>query len=447
MKKTFWQKKIPTLLGLFIITIAIAVTTALVGQNTFFVQHASPTTTPQGLRITNISDSSFTVSYSTSGSFLGSLNFGKNRELGQTVGDDSDNGTVKDHYLHSFTLKNLSPSTQYFFSVVSGQDTYLNNGIPYEVTTGPEIQEKGTGGFVTGKVITPNGNPPKEAIAYLNSDGSQTLSALVKNDGTFTVSLENLRASNLSSFFNFKTGSVIKMLIIADSGSSSITLSPQEVINVPIVIIGKSYDFTQEGIKTATGSARLSGFPQATSSSTITGPEITTPSTDQTFATQKPVFKGTGTPNDTVKIEIRSSQTIDAQVTTDSSGNWTFQPTTSLAPGNHTITITAKDSSGILRTITQSFIVLAASVSPTPTATASASPSASPSSTPTPTPIVISASPSASVSPTPIVIATPPPTPRPTLPPTGTSEVSTGIMGLTLSVIGGFFLVLSKFLL
>lgn len=436
MRKTFWDKKIPTLLGLLIITIAIGITTVLVGQNTFFVQQASPTTNPQGLRITNISDSSFTVSYTTSGPFLGSLNFGKDQNLGQTASDDKDKGSVVEHQIHSFTVKNLSPSTKYFFSVVSGQDTYLNNGVPYTVTTGPQIEEKGGSSFVVGKVVTPSGNSPKEAIAYIATDGSQALSSLVNGDGSYTISLESLRSEDLSNFFNFKPSSIIKILIVSDTGSSNAQISVKDVNQVPTIIIGSSYDFTQgEAPQTASQSASLVTLPPIPNSVSQNGPKITSPVKDQQFSSQKPTFRGTGIPNDKISITIQSTQEIQGTATIDANGNWIFTPTSTLSPGQHTITITAKDASGILRTISQTFTILG-------TQTAEAA-------TPSPTPVIISPSPIASTSPspTPIVITTPPPTPRPTLPPTGTSEVSTGIMGMAIAVIGGFFFLLSKVLL
>lgn len=446
MRKTFWDRKIPTLLGILIITIAIGFTTLLVGQNTFFIQQASPTTNPQGLRITNISDSSFTVSYTTSGPFLGSLNFGKDQNLGQTVADDKDKGGVTEHQIHSLTVKNLIPSTKYFFSVISGQDTYLNNGTPYTVTTGPQIEQKSGSSFIVGKVVTTGGSSPKEAIAYIATDGSQALSSLVGSDGSYTISLEFLRSEDLSTFFNFKPGSVIKILIVSDSGSSTAQISVKDVNQVPTIVIGNSYDFTQgETPQVASQSASIATLPPIPNSVSQNGPKITSPVKDQQFSSQKPTFRGTGIPNDKISITIQSTQEIQGQATVDSSGNWTFAPTAPLAPGQHTITITAKDASGILRTISQTFTILgtqtaeAATPSPTPTI----------SPTPTPTPVAISPSPIASTSPspTPIVIATPPPTPRPTLPPTGTSEVSTGIMGMAIAVIGGFFFLLSKVLL
>lgn len=88
-------------------------------------------------------------------------------------------------------------------------------------------------------------------------------------------------------------------------------------------------------------------------------PTVTTPSSNQDLSSQTPAFEGTATPNEAVNITIHSDQAITAKVTADANGNWTYTPTTKLSPGTHTITITTKDSNGVLKTITQTFSVLA----------------------------------------------------------------------------------------
>ncbi|HKC14464.1 MAG TPA: Ig-like domain-containing protein [Patescibacteria group bacterium] len=446
MRNKFWEKRIPTLLGLLLITIAIGITTLLVGQNTFFVQQASPTSNPQDIRITNISDSSFTVSYETASKILGSINFGKDQKLGLTISDEKDKANPTEHTIHSFKVENLDPATKYYFSIVSGQDSYLNNGIPYEVITGSKILEKSGSGFIVGKVVTVENTPPKEAIVYMTANGAQALSAPVTSDGSYTLSLETLRNQELSSYFKFSPGDKIKMLVVSGEGQSSVEISAKDVNYVPTIVISKNYDFTQSSSEIASSSAKLQ-FPTI-SSGKSTGPQINTPRQNQTFSDQKPLFKGTGVPSDKVNILIESNEQIQGQVVVDANGNWSFKPATALSSGQHKITITARDSSGILRTITQTFTIFAPQTAQA--ATASASPSLSPSPTPTPTPTpAASLFPTPTPTATPIVISTPTPvaTVRPTLAPTGTSEVSMGLMGALLAVVGGIFFFLSRVLL
>lgn len=444
MTNSIWNKRIPTLIGIFLIATAILGTTFLTGQKTFFTQEAAPNSNPQGIRITNITSSSFTVSYSTVSPVPGIINFGKDT-LNQTFTNDNDKNSIIEHQIHSFTVKNLKPSTYYSFNIISGQNTYLNNGIPYQIQTGPEIASKSATGFLVGKVVTPDGGVPKEGIAYITSTGASPLSTLLKNDGSYTVSFENFRTDSLNSFFRFGPDSKLKILVVTNEGTSNAEVLAKEIVNVPTIILSKDYNFSQEVIQISTQSAKISEFPNVTNSSSLKSPKITAPKDKETLTLSQPVFTGTGIPNDKVKILIQSTQELTGEVVVDSNGNWTFKPSSSLSPGDHTITITAKDSLGILHTITQTFTVqvaLAASPSPTstplPTSSPSASLSPSVSPTPTPTPIVVS-----TPNPSPIALSTP----APTLPPTGSSEINTGIFGISLALIGGLFLLLGRFLL
>lgn len=456
MKKkfNFWDKRIPTLLALSVIVVAIGVTSYFVGQTTFFQSSANPTSNPQNIRVTNITDTSLTISYTTADSVLGTLNFGNNVAMGQSILDDKDQGAVKEHKIHTFSIKNLSPSTKYYFSIVSGQNTFLNNGSPYEVNSGPTLTSTGNVGFIVGKVINSDGNIPKEAEVFATSDGISPLSTVVKNDGTYTISLETLRKEDLSSYTTLNSSSIIKLLVLGDSGSSSVQIQARGINNVPIIVLSNDYDFSQSEIPTPSPSPNPSplNFPTISQGKAGNNPRILTPSKNQGFSSSKPLFAGTGIPNDKITIIIQSSSEIQGAATVDPSGDWSFQPTTALSPGQHTITIIGKDALGILRTISTTFTVNAAEAATLPTPT----PTPTPTVTPSATPIAISsatpsATPTFAPTPTPTPIAIPTPTPTPIssvqLPPTGSNDVPTGILGISAAIAGSVFLLISKLLL
>lgn len=446
MKPSFWRKRIPTLLGLLIISIAIGATTFLIGKPTFFTGNASPTSTPSQVRITNVSDSGFSVSYMTDSYILGTVNIGKDKNLGQVVTDNKDQGKVKEHKIHNFTVQNLSPSTKYFFSITSGQDNYLNNGVPYEVTTGPELTAKTGAGFIVGKVVNPDGQTPKEGVVFVTTQGAQTLSSDIKPDGSYTTSLEGLRSEDFSTVFNLQNNSQIKLLIVTDLGTSNVVIFSKNINSVPTVIIGHNYDFSnEEGV--ASPSASLGKFPTVPVGKIQNGPKIISPSDGQSIKDNRPLFSGTALPNNKVTITINSSQTIQTQVVSDSGGNWSFRPSTTLAPGQHSITITSIDSSGIVRTVTQNFTIVQVveAASPTPTPTPSPTITPLPSTRPLP-PATSSATPKPVTS-LPTLIPIPSSTPTATLPPTGSSDVSTGFLGIATVAAGLVFLLISKLVL
>ena len=477
MNKTIWDKRIPTLLGVFLIVVGIGVTSFLVAKGVIVIGNASPSTNPQNIRITNITDSSFTVSYSTDAQVIGSLNYGTGPGLGQTALDDRDQqtGSLAIHKVHSMTVRSLSPTTKYYFSITSGQDKFLNNNVPFEVVTGgtvasPPSDEKP----IIGRVVLPDGNSPNEAIIYITSDNAQVISSLIKSDGTYLIPLNSVRGTDLSSYLDFSKVNNLKMLVYGDGLTSNASLSINQINPVPTITLSKDYDFStgSEPVPSASSSSELQPqqsetFPSSKPGIVSSGPQIVTPKENQSFSDQQPVFQGTAQPNQTVKIEIHSDQPITSQVTTDGNGYWSFRPASPLTPGNHTISITTVDANGILRTITQTFTVYAAGSQvnpvanpPTSTPTPTPMPSVSPSPTPTPTPIPsitptpiptvvpsLMPSPTATPSPTPVVTLAPTPTPSaPALAPGGKSPgpdntiIGLGLLGGIITIIGAALL-------
>ena len=468
MKKTIWDKRIPTLLGLILIVIGVGFTSYLVSQGVIVIQHASPTSNPQNVRISNITDSSFTVSYVTDARVIGSINYGPDQNLSQTALDDRDQqtGSLSSYKIHSITIRNLSPSTKYYFSITSGQNKYLNNGAFFETTTGPTIQNSPSEQKpIVGKIIMPNGSSPTEAIIYITAGDAQVISSLVKSDGTYLIPLNSMRIQDLSSYVDFSTITTLSMLIYGDGLSSNVSLSINQINPVPAITLSNDYNFVSSSQPVASSSAGQqqsfqeslpSPIPETNTSNNA--PKITVPQGNEGFTDQQPLFKGTARPNQTIKIVIHSYEQIQAQVTADAYGNWSFRPTAPLSPGNHTIYITTLDANGISRTISQTFTVYpsgsqvnqsatpSATIAPTPTPTTTPAPTLLPTPTPavspTPTPMPTptqSATPSATIAPTPTPIPSPS---APALAPGGKSPgpgntiVTVGILGGILTIIG-----------
>lgn len=375
MKNQLFNKRIPTIFGIGIIVLGIVLTTVIVRVQTGLRSSAGSSEEPKNVKITNLSDSSFTVTYQTDTSATGSVNYGKSKELGNTQLEDLPKN------VHSLTAGKLSPDTKYYLVIVSGQNTFLNNGVPFEISTVPSISSpSATKTAIKGKVILPDGNAPNEALVYLNADNSQLLSTAVTKDGEFNFSLKEFRTNDLSSYFELNENTVFKLLAMNASLKSTVSFSLNQTGSIPTITLSNDYDFTKDFAETASKSAQP-GFPSTTVKSGNLKPQILTPKKDQAFVDQKPQFRGTSLPNETVGIIIHSDENIQTQVIADSNGNWTYRPPTNLSPGAHTITIKTRDSGGILTTITQSFTVFAAETqAPTPTLT--------PIPTPTPFPTI-----------------------------------------------------------
>lgn len=381
MKNQLPGKRIPTVLGIGFIILAVILTTFIVKSQTNLKINALNSENPQNIKVTNVSDNSFTLTYQTDALAAGSINYGRDKKFGNTEFDS----TARN--LHSITVKKLSPATKYFFIIISGQNTFLNSGSPFEISTAPNISSPSASQItVAGKIVLPDGNAPEDALVYLNTQGSQLLSSTVAKDGSFSFSLKSLRTSNFSSYFKIKENSVFELLAINNSLKSTVSISIHQAGSIPTITLSNDYDFTNQSVSIASKSAEIEplGFPSIVTKQEKSTIQILTPKENQSFSNNRPQFSGTSLPNEKVQIIIRSEENIQAEVIADRNGNWTYQ-SAPLSPGVHTITIYTRGSSGILKTFMQSFTVLAAQApNPTPTFFPSPTITSIPTSTPTP---------------------------------------------------------------
>jgi len=433
--KKLFNKKIPTILGIILILLGIFLTTFILKNQTTFKSKALNSQEPQNVKITNITDASFTVTYQTDAQATGSISYGDDKKLGESELEDVDKEkkSFSPKKIHSVSIKKLIPSTKYYLTVISGSSTFLNNGSPFEITTGPDISSASAKSdlasaqqnIIKGKIVLPDGNAPSEALVYLNAENSQLLSSTVTKDGEFSFLLKDLRTDDLFSYFNIDNNTVFKIFATDGSLKSTALASLNQANTIPTITLSNDYDFAQKVSPVASKTAELSsGFPSIIPLKEKPKLEIINPKENQSFADLKPQFRGTSLPNEKVEIIIHSDEQITAQVTADSNGNWTYKPSVNLSPGAHTITIKTRDSSGILTTIMQPFTVFAAETQASGFATPSATPTVIPAQRITPTltltPTIAMLIPA--VSPTPTFIFIPAGSNQ-ELPPTGDSRI------------------------
>jgi hypothetical protein len=442
----FWDKRIPTVFALFLLVIGVGVTTFLVQTGVRLAGFASPTNEPQNIRITNITDVSFTLTYTTQAASIGTIAVGKTQDaLTQIAFDDRDSATgiPKPYRTHSITVRNLNPETTYYYSITSGADTFLNNNEPFTIKTAPSITAAPLNQDpISGKINNAGAN----TLVYVTSDTGQTLSTLAKESGLFIIPLNTFRAQNLGSYASLSASTTLQLYITDAVNESRVNLSSASRNPMPLTTIGNNYDFTlsPQAIAATNSAALSSAFPSFALEKNVSATiRIIRPSPGESFTDQRPQFRGTALPNSSVAISIHSEQVIESTVTADAGGNWTFRPQESIAPGDHTLTVTTKDQFNILQTLTRPFTVFAqgtqVSQSATPSATRTPSPTPAPSLTPTPTLTQQNgSSPAASLSPTPMVTIT-----KGGLPPTGNeSMVAVGVIG-ALSTLAGIAIFLA----
>ncbi len=165
------------------------------------------------IKITNVRDVTFNVSWVSPKSETCKVIYGIDpHNLSNVCYDDRGKVTVDD--THYVTIKNLSPTTLYYFDIVSGDVTYDNGGAHYTCTTSPTIGLPDSD-TVYGRVFKEDGVTYAEGtIVYIrlednNGAGSAgfsaEMSALVDSSGYWFINFGNARTQDLSAYFSYSS--------------------------------------------------------------------------------------------------------------------------------------------------------------------------------------------------------------------------------------------------
>ena len=398
------KNKIPTLLGIILLVFGLAAGILLVQNKQIFRLGATPQASPKDIRITNITDSSFTVSWATDKEIGGFILWGET-ENSLTKTELNEIDEISD--THSVTIQGLFPDKTYFFELNSDGVSFDNNGIPWQISTGPKLVSQSISNSISGTILTATGTPADKVIVYVTLAGASPLSTTTSQNGSWVMPISSARSQNLTSFIEIdEANTLIEISVQAGpQGVATAQIYPTSARPAPPIILGESLDFKNESPSDAGGipKAKINLPDEATPSSAfevsddIASPSVETVTLDsldegEAITSSEPEFFGEGPPGTAITNTIESDHITD-QTTISSSGDWSWSPPEGLSEGSHKITITWRDASGILRTLTRTFIVQAAegpafestpSATPTSTPTSSPTPTSTPTSSPTP---------------------------------------------------------------
>ena len=374
LPNTLSQKRIPTILGLVILVVALVAGVFFIGKGPgVFAPRATPETTPKNVKVTNVTDTGFTVSFLTDAKTAGFVKYGtEDGKFKSQASDDRDqlSGSVGEYQLHHITIRGLEENTNYFYIIGTGNGaTFDNNGRAFSVKTARRAGPPAAAKTVYGSVTNTIGGPAEGSIVYVSNTKAGEMSSLVKNSGSWAVPLSNARVPDGSAYAQITDEDTLSILVQGNSPTlqSSIDVKVAESQPVATITLGGANPVSQPNLTpepnptetseavsldpalTITGSGQpdainTTGWDEAVndnSSTTASGSgalanlmdaDVATSSAvvdlekddeeEQVVETTKPVIVGKVAPNTPIRIVVRSDNEIETELITDQNGRF-----------------------------------------------------------------------------------------------------------------------------
>jgi hypothetical protein len=408
-------RRIPTIVGLLLFV-------ALVLGGIYYFQLKNPKTAsgiiPDKVRITNIADNKFSVSWVSNEATTGSVEYGQvGEKLTKVAYDERDSATNKGSYVtHHVTIEGLQPSTQYAFRILAGTKPtrFDNNGSPYTTSTGTVIGATPASQNFYGNIQLPSKQPADGAIVYITLPGGATASTLVRESGNYAFTLSTMRSSDLRSYVKYDPMATIASVTVESGKQQSVaSVSLANSAPVPTITMGQNAEYlnvpeTPAVAEVAPGS---SASPAASMSPTSTesaqapsifnvepleGAQINAVSQTEVtilnpkeegevLTTLRPEFRGAGPAGTALSIALTGQKAVSDTTKIASDKTWTWAPVIDLKAGKQKIAVSYLDKDKKQQKIERLFTISLTKTDVQPAFEASPSGSTKPSVKPSPT--------------------------------------------------------------
>lgn len=240
-QKSTSRKTMPTLFALTIITVGLVWGVALVNENKDIAINAKENAAPNEVRVSNIESDSLSVSWVTKSKVTGYLVWGKNENTKNIVLESFE----KPSYNHVVNLKNLEPSTTYFFRIYSHGILFENDNIPWQGRTTYKFPGTVPTFMVSGVVTDEYTNPINNALVYLTVGGGSPLSTLTTKNGSFVVDISKAKTQSLENYIKINKDSTLIEIVVKGNASetASAQVYPKNANPINPIVMGLAQNF------------------------------------------------------------------------------------------------------------------------------------------------------------------------------------------------------------
>src|SRR3989344_2789610 len=242
MRKPF---KIPTVLALPLIFVVFIGALYFINYFRDYSVQVPEGVTPQDVRITNITENSFTVSWLTNTKTSDFLVWGKANQLENVTGNNPQSFEM----IHYITITNLHPETAYSFKIISGGIEFDNAGNLWLTKTAPVQPPPKHSQIISGLVTTESGLPVAKALVLVTGDHLSPLATTTSESGNWFVPLSISRTENLLSYFTVSEQPELTIFVHAGlEGIASANVDADNINPIPPIVIGQAQDFRDKSI-------------------------------------------------------------------------------------------------------------------------------------------------------------------------------------------------------
>jgi len=235
-------RKIPTISGVLLIITGIisgiTISSYIKHKNTGI----STDIAPKDIRISNVTDSSFNISWITNTKTVGVVKW---NSTPSSLNEETKDSIINPSYTHSVRVDDVSDSTTYYFAIYSDGQLFDNNTIPWQVKTTRKQRSQEKAKVISGSVYDQYNIPVENALVYVTVAGSNFLSTTTSENGSWLIPISEARTQNLESFTPIdEKNSLIEIFIQAGPlGNASAQIYPISARPAPPIILGQAYNF------------------------------------------------------------------------------------------------------------------------------------------------------------------------------------------------------------
>ena len=324
----YHKKGIPSWIAYFLILIlTVSLTFVFKNSSTQIVSRANKNLIPQSVAISNKTNESVSIFFTTHEQARTNLSYSSNLETPNIKFDARDDTKQNPRKLHYFQLNQLKKNSNYTFNIfvegkkMSKEYTFKTLNIDFPTLNNAPI---------FGKVLLSNLKPAENVLVKVKILPYQnTYSALTKQTGEWVSTLPIIFDNNQKEVELDPTQVIELQFINQDLKKSNVRVKYQDSQPLRSIIMGQDYDFTTSDLVLGVKNQK-------------TGSLISSPQNNSLINSNYPIFRGRAEKNTLLSLIIEPN-IANLLITVDSNGAWKYSLPKPLLP--ETYSLTAKNNS------------------------------------------------------------------------------------------------------